>query len=126
MNDSHLAGWGTALGVFACAAILSIYYIEALFARARNLGHDTPVKIDRCFDPDDLLYLVGPIAWAGLLPGFLIAAVVRAPVYALWTLRRYRGFRIAAPPGERPASHLPTGVGEVSVYSEGVGDPGRG
>lgn len=109
VSDNQLAGWGTALGIFACAAILSIYYIESLFARARNLDHDAPVKNDRWFDPDDLLYLVGPIAWAGLLPGFLIAAVVGAPVYALWTLRRYRGFRTGAPPGGRLASHLTYG-----------------
>ena len=89
-RDSHFGEWGTVLGFFASATILCIYCLSSLLERAQNIDHRTAVKVDRWLDPDDLLYLVGPIAWFDLLPGFLTAAVVGAPIYALWMLRQNR------------------------------------
>jgi hypothetical protein len=120
-RGSHFAQWGTALGIIASASIVCIYRIRSLLERAQTFDHGTPVKVDRWFDPDDLLYLVGPIAWLGLLPDFLTATVVGAPIYALWMLRQYRSFRIGVQPGEQSTSNAPTGLGEASAYVVGTG-----
>jgi phosphatidylglycerophosphate synthase len=37
-------------------------------------------------EPEDALYLVGPVAWLGLLGPFLLAAAVGAPLFLLWVL----------------------------------------
>lgn len=42
-------------------------------------------------DPDNLMFIVGPIAWFGWLPEFLMAAVIGAPV-AYICLRLYLRF----------------------------------
>ncbi len=120
-RDGYLAEWGTALGFIAGAAIVFIYRILWLFERAQNLEQHTPVKDDRWFDPDDLLYLVGPIAWFGLFPDVLIAAAVGAPFYALWMLRQYRRFRIGIQPGEKLTSNAPAGLGESSAHLGSAG-----
>jgi phosphatidylglycerophosphate synthase len=43
------------------------------------------------FDPDDALYLVGPMAWCGWLQPLLPVAAVGAPAFALWALWDNRG-----------------------------------
>lgn len=121
-RDGHFAEWGTVLGFFASATILCIYRLSSLLEREQNLDYRTPVKVDRWLDPDDLLYVVGPIAWLGLLPGFLTAAVVGAPIYALWMLRQYHRFRIGVQPGEKLTSNVPTGLGEPSAYLGNAGN----
>jgi len=40
----------------------------------------------RGFEPEDALYLVGPVSWLGLLAPFLLAAAVGAPIFLLWVL----------------------------------------
>jgi hypothetical protein len=42
------------------------------------------------FDPDDVLFLVGPIAWLDGLTWLLLAAAVGAPVFLLLALLRSR------------------------------------
>ena len=38
------------------------------------------------FEPEDTLYIVGPIAWLGGLTPFLIAAGIGAPIFLLWVI----------------------------------------
>ena len=40
----------------------------------------------RGFEPEDALYLVGPVAWLGLLGPFLLAAAFGAPLFLLWVV----------------------------------------
>ncbi len=43
------------------------------------------------FEPEDTLYIVGPVTWLGGLKLFLIAAGIGAPVFLVWVLfDRYR------------------------------------
>ena len=36
---------------------------------------------------EDILYLVGPIAWFGVTETFLIVAGIGTPIYLLWVVR---------------------------------------
>ncbi|HAE75727.1 MAG TPA: CDP-alcohol phosphatidyltransferase, partial [Alphaproteobacteria bacterium] len=38
------------------------------------------------FEPEDTLYIVGPIAWLDGLTPFLIAAGIGAPIFLLWVI----------------------------------------
>ncbi len=54
----------------------------------------------RGFEPEDALYLVGPVAWLGLLAPFLLAAALGAPLFLLWVVwcavNRTVGHRVPA------------------------------
>ena len=45
------------------------------------------------FEIEDVFYLMPLITFFGLLQPFLVIAVIGAPVFALWTLRQYLGYR---------------------------------
>jgi hypothetical protein len=38
----------------------------------------------RGFEPEDALYVIGPVAWLGALAPFLVAAAVGAPLFLVW------------------------------------------
>ncbi len=108
LRASPLGPWSIALGLIAGAGIIVIYRVRREIARVlrrRQPADSALPRTDRLFDLDDVLYLVGPIAWAGGLLPFLLAAAPGAPAYALWQYWRYRRLRQVAAPvsgGMRP------------------------
>jgi len=102
LRDSPLGLWAPLLGGGAGLAVGAIFW---LIIRLETLNaFSTPVfKSTAGFDPDDFLFLVGPIAWFdGLLP-FLIAASVGAPLFFLVMSYRYwklRSKRFSPSPSE--------------------------
>ena len=69
------------MGVIAGIAVGAIYLlIDAI--ELSNRG-DTVYSTFRGFDPDDALFIIGPVAWLGALKGLLIAAVIGAPLFLL-------------------------------------------
>lgn len=85
LRASWLDGWAPVAGALAAGSIAAVFVIrvfleetsgKAMVAQGNWLG----------FEPEDLLYTVGPVAWLGLLPPFLAAAAVGAPVFLLWVL----------------------------------------
>jgi phosphatidylglycerophosphate synthase len=105
LRDGWLGAWAPLAGAAAAGAVALIFLIRvaveetagrALVAQASWHG----------FEPEDALYLVGPVAWGGLLTPFLAAAAVGAPLSLLWVawcaLRR-RSATAPAPEGGRLA-----------------------
>jgi hypothetical protein len=42
------------------------------------------------FEIEDILYVIAPLTWTGLIGPFVLAAGVGAPLFALWTAYQYR------------------------------------
>jgi archaetidylinositol phosphate synthase len=49
------------------------------------------------FEMEDVMYLVGPITWLGLLQPFLVLAGIGTPLFALLVLRQGRRVLIGRP-----------------------------
>ena len=91
LRHGPLGSWTILLGLIAGAAIGGIFWLIAKIETAKKDG--TPVFASKAgFDPDDGLFLLGPIAWAGAkaLAPLLIAAAIGAPLFAIWTAYRDR------------------------------------
>lgn len=106
LRASWLDGWAPVAGALAAGSIAAVFVIrvfleetsgKAMVAQGNWLG----------FEPEDLLYMVGPVAWLGLLPPFLAAAAVGAPVFLLWVLWCALARRSAtAAPADRAATRV--------------------
>ena len=68
-------------GVACGVAFVAIFAFHSMIGRRTGEGEpDQPST--GTFEIEDVLYLVGPITWFGILPAFLIVASVGAPFYA--------------------------------------------
>jgi phosphatidylglycerophosphate synthase len=70
-------GWSVTMGGVAGFSIALIFPVVA---KLESLESDYFAGIEG-FDPDDILFLVGPIAWFGWLDYFLVLAAVGAPIF---------------------------------------------
>ncbi len=89
LRASWLHGWSIPLGLVAAAAVvLSNRWSEILEDRS---GRTVRAYSGRWgFDVDDLLYLIGPLAWLGWLAPVLLAGAVGTSAMAAITLLRVR------------------------------------
>lgn len=98
-----LAPW---LGLLAGATVALIFIAEARLAALT--GPVDPARPHRA-DPDDALFIVGPLAWLGALDALLVLAAVGAPLYLGWRALRLR----------RPSPRLEANLDEPSIDSRG-------
>ncbi len=94
LRHSWLGGWAVPLGLVSGAAVFLGSVLSVLLERRSPPG--TKAYSGRWgFDPDDALYLMGPLAWLGWLGPILIGAAVGASAVTLITgirlLRLTRG-----------------------------------
>ena len=89
LRHSWLGLWSIPLGLIAAVSImLSSIFSEWLEQRSPP---DTRAYSGRWgFDPDDALYLMGPLAWLGWLSPILIGAAIGASVIMVITAVRLR------------------------------------
>jgi phosphatidylglycerophosphate synthase len=82
-----LGNWALVAGVVAAAAFVIIFTLRTGLAR-----HEVVEAMDKPsaggFDIGDVLNLVVPLTWLGVLDPFLVAAGVGAPLFCVWTARR--------------------------------------
>lgn len=81
LRHGPLGLWSVALGISCCVCCaLLLYWCEVL----ENTVAPGTVVLSGVggFDPDDLFYLIGPLAWAGLLSVVLLGGGVALPVAA--------------------------------------------
>lgn len=96
LRSSWLGGWAIPLGLISGIAIL----LGSLFAEWLELRSPPGTKAYAGkwgFDPDDALYLMGPLAWLGWLAPILIGASVGATVMMLITSVRLVRVRTVRP-----------------------------
>ena len=89
LRHSWLGGWSIPLGMIATfSMVLSSVFSE----RLERLGPpDTKAYSGRWgFDPDDALYLMGPLAWLGWLGPILVGAAIGASIMMVITAVRLR------------------------------------
>jgi len=90
-----LDAWGPMLGVIAGLAVAVIFTLrQDLERRLGKTATRQPNLLG--FEPEDVLYLLGPITWLGLLEPFLLAAVVGTPLFALRVLWQFARMRRVA------------------------------
>ena len=90
LDAGALSGWAPLLGAAGA--------LSALVSMPLNLGIDSMREETRAdaadavgypafagFELEDAMYLLAPITWLGLLPGFFVLAGSGASVYLLWT-----------------------------------------
>ena len=89
LRHSWLGGWSIPLGLVAAVSILlSSVFSERL---ERLSPPDTKAYSGFWgFDPDDALYLMGPLAWLGWLSPILVGAAIGASVIMVITAVRLR------------------------------------
>jgi phosphatidylglycerophosphate synthase len=85
LRSGWLGGWATVAGTVAAGAIAAVFLIRVFLEE--TAGRAMVVQGSwRGFEPEDALYLVGPVAWVGLLEPFLLAAACGAPLFLLWVV----------------------------------------
>jgi archaetidylinositol phosphate synthase len=84
LRNTWLGAWSIPLGLLSGASIL----LASIFAESLQRGSPTGTKgiPGRWgFDPDDALYLMGPLAWLGWLSPILVGASVGATAIMIIT-----------------------------------------
>ena len=89
-QDSTLGGWAVALGLSAGISIGLIFALRNQMER-RYGKESIKQRITGGFEIEDILYLVGPVAWLDWLVPLVVASGLGAPLYLLLSLvLRYR------------------------------------
>ncbi|MEE9139306.1 MAG: CDP-alcohol phosphatidyltransferase family protein [Alphaproteobacteria bacterium] len=88
-SGGALGGWAVAFGVLAGVSVATIMSLRLVveFRRGKEAIRQGNIL---GFEPEDALYLVGPVTWLGAMPPFLVAAGVGAPAFLVWVLWRSR------------------------------------
>jgi phosphatidylglycerophosphate synthase len=83
LQESWLGDRAPIAGGIAAASIAAVFLIRVFLEETAGKAMVAQANW-RGFEPEDMLYVVGPIAWAGALAPFLLAAAVGAPVFLVW------------------------------------------
>lgn len=83
---SEMTGsWGPWLGLITAISITIIFSVR-LGVEIQH-GAEVVEQTPRAgFEIEDILYLVGPVAWLGWLDGFILAAGIGTPIFLVWVL----------------------------------------
>jgi phosphatidylglycerophosphate synthase len=85
LRAGWLGAWAPVAGTIAAGSIAAVFLIRVFLEE--TAGRAMVVQESwRGFEPEDALYLVGPVAWLGLLGPFLLAAAFGAPLFLLWVV----------------------------------------
>jgi archaetidylinositol phosphate synthase len=85
LRSGWLGSWAPIAGGIAAGSIAAIFLIRVFLEETAGRAL---VAQDNWggFEPEDALYLVGPVAWLGALSPFLLAAAVGTPLFLLWVV----------------------------------------
>jgi archaetidylinositol phosphate synthase len=91
-----LGPWSIRLGVSAALASAVIFVVRMEVERRAGKAAVRQRNL-LGFEMEDVMYLVGPITWLGLLQPFLVLAGIGTPLFALLVLRQGRRVLIGRP-----------------------------
>ncbi len=99
LRHGALGGWAILIGVAAGLSITAIFMVRNQIERRAG---KTAIKQRNFlgFEIEDVLYVFGPVIWAGWLAPVLTATAVGAPIFLAWSLIELRRRGAAAPPGD--------------------------
>jgi archaetidylinositol phosphate synthase len=104
LRSGWLGSWAPIAGGIAAGSIAAIFLIRVFLEETAGRAL---VAQDNWggFEPEDALYLVGPVSWLGALSPFLLAAAVGTPLFLLWVVwcAAARRSATAPAPGSRRA-----------------------
>jgi len=108
LHGGPLGRWGIACGASAGLALVCIFNARSALARRRGAAEGFRQPAFAGFEIEDILYLIAPLTWLGVLPPFVVAAGLGAPVFAAWTLLQLRR-AVVADRAQPSAVHAPEG-----------------
>jgi archaetidylinositol phosphate synthase len=85
LRASWLGSWAPLAGAIAAGSIAAIFGIRVFLEETAGKAMVAQGNLHG-FEPEDTLYLVGPITWVGLQAPFLVVVVGGAPAFLLWVL----------------------------------------
>jgi archaetidylinositol phosphate synthase len=86
LRSGWLGSWAPVAGAIAAGSIAAIFLIRVFLEETAGRAMVAQGNW-RGFEPEDALYLVGPVTWLGLRTPFLLAAALGAPLFLLWVVR---------------------------------------
>ena len=95
-----LGDLGPFLGGAAGLAIIAIFMMRTELARRQGPSVLAQPAAGG-FEIEDILYVIAPVTWLGLLPLFVLGAGVGAPAFALWVARGFRARPVEVSSGRR-------------------------
>jgi phosphatidylglycerophosphate synthase len=102
LRGGWLGTWAPIAGGIAAGSVAAIFVIRVFLEETAGRAL---VAQDNWggFEPEDALYVVGPVAWLGALSSFLLAAAVGTPLFLLWVAwcAAARRSATAPAPGDR-------------------------
>lgn len=105
LRSGWLGSWAPVAGGIAAASVAAIFLVRVFLEETAGRAMVAQGNW-RGFEPEDALYLVGPVVWLGIQTPFLIAAALGAPLFLLWVVRCAASRRSAtgAAPRGRPST----------------------
>ena len=85
LRSGWLGAWAPVAGAIAAGAIAAVFLIRVFLEETAGRAMVAQESWSG-FEPEDALYLVGPVAWLGFLAPFLVAAAFGAPLFLLWVV----------------------------------------
>ena len=85
LRHGWLGDWGPSLGVAAGIAVAAIMSVR-LRLEIRDGRDSVRQTVHNGFEIEDTLYVLAPITWLGLLPYFITAAGIGAPIFLLYVI----------------------------------------
>lgn len=102
LRGGPLGDWTMLLGILAGASVATIFSVRLGMEEVHGKAV-TKQPMWAGFEPEDTLYVVGPVTWIGALLPFLVAAGIGAPLFLLWVLGQWlRAWRAARPDRGQP------------------------
>lgn len=101
LRHGALGRAAVALGLAAGVAVVAIFVVRGAIAARRGWDAIAQPAV-RGVELEDVLYVIAPVTWLGVLAPFLVAVGVGAPLFALWSAWVLHLTRETVP----PAPHL--------------------
>ncbi len=80
-----MGGIAVALGIAAGVAVAVIFGLR-MWVESRFGSDAIKMTPHAGFEIEDTLYMVGPVAWLGVVDDFLVAAGIGAPLFLIWVV----------------------------------------
>ncbi len=85
LRHGPLGDWAVPLGVAASLAVVATMSVR-IWIEVREGTEAVKQRSIAGFEPEDTLYIIGPVTWLGYDPLFLVAAGIGAPLFLLWVI----------------------------------------